>query len=1561
MVAQQLNQVNEEYAALKQKDSDNSEIMRRLTTDFDQIPGLTQQVQDLTEANSRLVGEVDKLRADADRGSALEKENEELKRKDKENATVVQQLMGDVESLKRHSSPSPEGTTDLSNQEQHLEKLRSELEEIHGQQIVLMKEQLREQMNSELEDLSKKLETTLIENAQLNEDLKKANKSDNLKHSDSDLNEQLEQLRTDKMSTQKELEDLQKKHEENVVKIQELNAEIETLGNYDAEKMADLESKMEEALNERVSAAREQLEAEMVKLTQRLELAEHHHQEVEGRSASLNLTNQELQQKLEADDVLSKENSNLREQVSEMTAMVEKLTKEVENIQKAGTEIDVSASGQLQKMQADLEEEHGKQIAILNEQFVNEIQNLSKQLNVTTSEKKAIESQLENVLGESKEHSEKETTIIEEYQHDIEKLKQELTEKAQEIHELEMKKEEEIGTLQLQLDDKERALQEQSTATDGKLQENRTSLEEYHLQEMNNLKEEMKKRVSELQRKIVDIQEEKNKLTKEFVKKEESFEKQKAEMQQQARQLREWNSDTNEKQKGDEKLKTSVKQLREQVLQYRSQIVELGSKLDGAVRERNEMAEAFKKAKLAIRDYEKKNPDLAALRKEIEDRDTTIQVMWIENEDLKAEIIKLRGGTPSPSVDRSPGMSPAMSLSSVSSRSDLMSPADSHSFLTETITPVRVETFQTVSPGDQQDGQTTPNGLEPDMQELDHLRRKDSENVEIITRLTKEMESLRSGSNPGTFYSGEQIVSYSQAHDDSPVVFQLKVRLRDLEKQKEDLIQVKRNLESKLDLELQTGNEEKKKLTRQVTEWRDWYQTLSVQLADYEQEIKQLKQLKDENAQYTTEMKEMRTERDKIAEELKQSKRSLADFDQKHPNVAQVRKQIEEMRATVQVHWIENEQLKKQLEVYQGKGGDSEEVTELRRKLKEVQEELETLKQPRASEASESDQSNMMQPAANALATMTPAEMKEHYKSMNTNLALAVAEKQGLLNKVKQLEQKLAELNASESVNKGKGKDGRKTSREEKANLVVENQALQTKIHTLESQIKELRKVEQEGKSKSGSGKGGKRGVQKEDRLAVPERQTFQNRIKELEMQLKEAKKAAKETPTRSKPTPKKVAKDDSSSKEVVMDLKAKLQAATEERESAKSKLKSLETQLKIEQIEKTALLSRVKEQETEMEQTDGGSKPSAKQRRKHHKELAAMQRKYDEELKEVRKQLEETRVQYASEVELLQNEHTVSMERLRELEKQLQKDAAYSSGSDAEGTSREVKEKIHKLKSELQRVKAEKDKLMRRSDCSETAEFELHELKMKVDLLESEKLEMSSAITNLEKEKREAVEAMEHILSEKEELLHRLNAATSGELSTKKNTDSESKTSKTVLQILKAELEQLKGDHKMELDSLKLELEHFRALKEKEGAAATSAETQLEQTKASHQAVIEMLMAELDQLKMDHKAELERVKSDMKRIRKESTELKQLRSDSVAADDESSSELRSRLQELRTERDTLEDRVRALEVEKDSLETEGLKLVTEMKQEHKVSKLLLASYFQSAFLKLSGFFLMKK
>ncbi len=181
------------------------------------------------------------------------------------------------------------------------------------------------------------------------------------------------------------------------------------------------------------------------------------------------------------------------------------------------------------------------------------------------------------------------------------------------------------------------------------------------------------------------------------------------------------------------------------------------------------------------------------------------------------------------------------------------------------------------------------------------------------------------------------------------------------------------------------------------------------------------------------------------------------------------------------MNWIENEQLKKQLKEYEDnianvKPGENtkENVAELKKKLKEAEGELARLKQPPPD-----------LPAS--MANMEPSEMHEHFKSMNTNLALALAEKQGLMSKIKDLEQQLNESKITEGAppaSKAKGKGGRKDSKEEKTNLVSENEALQNKVEELETQLKDAKKAEKENRSGTNRGaaaRAGKKGA-KEDR-----------------------------------------------------------------------------------------------------------------------------------------------------------------------------------------------------------------------------------------------------------------------------------------------------------------------------------------------------------------------------------------------------------------------------------------------------------------------------------------------
>ena len=462
LVVQQLNELNEEYVALKQKNTDNAEIMRKLTTELDQIPLLTEQIHDLTEANSNLTGEMEKLTKIAQSKEKLDGENEELKTKDKENAAVVQQLMSDIEELKKSQTPSRETDSGQSGkQAQQFERVRSELEEIHGQQITMMKEQLREQMKSQIDDLNSKLEAAMRENAQLTERLREVRASEesivveelrtvkdgivSISTLKSDVQQQLEQLRHEKAFVDVNREHLRQKHEESMTTIKQLNADMEILGKngIDSQKTANTETRMEEeCLDQEVIAAAEHLEDERAKLTHRLESAEQRHQEVEAQNLVISSTNEQLPQKVgEIQNTLGEENILLRQRVTEISYLIEKLTKHVDKLQRTSIKVgDGSQNVQMEKPKCGLEEEQGQQISIMKEQLINLIQNLIEQLKATIAEKAVLERQVESTLHENQNIKKMQISNTPEYQ-----LNQELTEAENSWDELKQQGKEQVN------------------------------------------------------------------------------------------------------------------------------------------------------------------------------------------------------------------------------------------------------------------------------------------------------------------------------------------------------------------------------------------------------------------------------------------------------------------------------------------------------------------------------------------------------------------------------------------------------------------------------------------------------------------------------------------------------------------------------------------------------------------------------------------------------------------------------------------------------------------------------------------------------------------------------------------------------------------------------------------------------------------------------------------------------------------------------------------------------------------------------------------------------------
>ena len=155
-----ITKLQEEYSTLKTKDSNNLDTIETLTQKLAEVLQASEKVDDKKQ---EIEHEVERLKAEnSESFTKLDGENKNLKRKERESTEVVQQLMSDIENLRRSRSQTPVAQVESVSANEHrraLDVLRAELEELHGGQIVEMKQQLREQMTGQIEELNKQLKT----------------------------------------------------------------------------------------------------------------------------------------------------------------------------------------------------------------------------------------------------------------------------------------------------------------------------------------------------------------------------------------------------------------------------------------------------------------------------------------------------------------------------------------------------------------------------------------------------------------------------------------------------------------------------------------------------------------------------------------------------------------------------------------------------------------------------------------------------------------------------------------------------------------------------------------------------------------------------------------------------------------------------------------------------------------------------------------------------------------------------------------------------------------------------------------------------------------------------------------------------------------------------------------------------------------------------------------------------------------------------------------------------------------------------------------------------------
>ncbi|XP_047686619.1 A-kinase anchor protein 9 isoform X5 [Prionailurus viverrinus] len=388
------------------------------------------------------------------------------KQKERQCSEEIKQLMGTVEELQKKNHKDSQFETDiLQRMEQEtqrkLEQLRAELDEMYGQQIVQMKQELIKQHMSQIDELKIRHKEEM-ENAlrsypciTVNEDqikvMNMAINELNIKLQDSNsqkekLKEELGVISGEKSTLQRQLEDL----------FEELSFSREQIQRA-RQTIAEQESKLNEA-HKSLSTV-EDLKAEIVSASEsRKELELKHEAEVTNYKIKLEMLE--------------------REKNAVLDRMAESQEAELERLR---TQLLFSHEEELSKLKEDLEIEHRINIEKLKDnlgihykQQIDGLQNeMSQKIETMQFEKDSlITKQNQLILEISKlkdlqqslvnSKSEEMTLQINELQKEIEILRQEEKEKGtleQEVQELQLKTE----LLEKQMKEKEDDLQEKFT------------------------------------------------------------------------------------------------------------------------------------------------------------------------------------------------------------------------------------------------------------------------------------------------------------------------------------------------------------------------------------------------------------------------------------------------------------------------------------------------------------------------------------------------------------------------------------------------------------------------------------------------------------------------------------------------------------------------------------------------------------------------------------------------------------------------------------------------------------------------------------------------------------------------------------------------------------------------------------------------------------------------------------------------------------------------------------------------------------------------------------------
>ncbi|XP_039382279.1 A-kinase anchor protein 9 isoform X3 [Mauremys reevesii] len=391
------------------------------------------------------------------------------KQKERQCSDEIKQLMGTVEELQKRCHKDSQFETDIVQRmeletQRRLAQLQAELDEMYGQQIVQMKQELMKQHALEIEELAQQkieLEKTLnpCSSDNINEDqvhlMNIAINELNMKLQDAnyqkekikqDLSKQLEEISAENSLQQTQIEDL----------FQELTFAREQIQRA-KQTIMDKECRLNEA--DKYQLMIEDLKAQLVSASElRKELELKHEAEVTNYKIKLEMLEREK------DEVLDR--------------MAESQEAELERLR---TQLLFSHEEELSKLREDLQQEHRINIEILKDNLATHYkQQLEGAQNEMSQKIEAMQFEKDNLITKQSQllleisklkdlqqsvvnsKLEEMTLQIQELQKEIDVLRQEKKEKGtleQEVQELQLKTE----LLEKQMKEKEVSLQEKCT------------------------------------------------------------------------------------------------------------------------------------------------------------------------------------------------------------------------------------------------------------------------------------------------------------------------------------------------------------------------------------------------------------------------------------------------------------------------------------------------------------------------------------------------------------------------------------------------------------------------------------------------------------------------------------------------------------------------------------------------------------------------------------------------------------------------------------------------------------------------------------------------------------------------------------------------------------------------------------------------------------------------------------------------------------------------------------------------------------------------------------------